>query len=121
MKFQCNKENRFITWSWFYSLILSQIRSEQLFTTVEIRRWKVAWVFKHRSVKQNSGGAFTSSATGLLLCLEEDAYLLLRLVAYWETKISSSLGNRDTQVLCRDYWKINVLWSQFTAVKIHVV
>jgi len=67
-------------------------------------------VLKHRSVKKNSPGAFTISATGLLLGLGQDAYLLLRLVTHWEIeKISSSLGNRDTHMLCRDYWKINVL------------
>lgn len=70
----------------------------------------MAWVLKHRSVEQNSPGTFTISATGLLLGLGQDAYLLLRLVAHWEReKISSSLGNGDTHALCRDYWKINVL------------
>lgn len=38
-------------------------------------------------MKQNSPGPFPISAAGLLLGLGQDAYLLLRLVALWETEI----------------------------------
>lgn len=73
----------------------------------------MAWVLKHRSVKQNSLGAFTISATGFLLGLGQDAYLLLRLVAHWEREIHPCSAGITGKLMCSR--------SQFTAVKIHVV